>query len=110
VESSVRTQNSHAKVPVETKVPACYRDLGVVDNWRQLGSSTRDAFAVETGVLIYGSAIRVRRNTSACRHLQISNRLFIDQEIPIAQTGFWSVFICRKLDANQNDGLVPPCH
>ena len=60
--------------PVETSVPACYRDLGVVDNWRQLVSSTRDAFAVETGVLIYGSAIRVHRNIRACRHLQISNR------------------------------------
>jgi hypothetical protein len=80
VESSARTQNSHAKVPVETNVPACYRDLRVVDNWRQLGSSTRDAFVLEMGVLIYGSAIRVRRNTRACKHLQISNRLFIDQE------------------------------
>ena len=86
-----------SQVPVVTRVPICYRLQRVVNTRRQLGRGIRDALAVETAVLIHGSAIKTFRNAPLYNHLRISNRRYLGPQAAQNPTQNWPVFCPREL-------------
>src|SRR6202035_3671642 len=87
---------TESQVPVETSVPTCYRHRRVVKSPRQLGRGTRDAFAVATGVLIHGNAIKTPRNAPLYNRLQFSNRRQMAPQAAQTRTQNWSGSCPRK--------------